>query len=66
MNQLRGLVGENAYTQLLEFDEKRIDVLYPVYCGVLPDDLPVGVGQEVPLVECTPILQAHFLNFLDT
>ncbi|EMD85882.1 hypothetical protein COCC4DRAFT_87175, partial [Bipolaris maydis ATCC 48331] len=66
MNQLRGLVGELAYTQLLKLDEKRIDVLHPVYCGVLPDDLPIGVGQEVPLAECTPILQAHLYNCLDS
>ncbi|EUC27714.1 hypothetical protein COCCADRAFT_30866 [Bipolaris zeicola 26-R-13] len=63
-SQLRDIVGEYTYEQLLEFEDKRMDVLDPVYSGILPDDLQIGVGEEVPLEECSPMLQAQVFNCL--
>ena len=57
-SQLRDIVGEHTYEQLLEFEDKGMDVLDPVYSGILPDDLPIGVGEEVPLEKCSPMFHA--------
>ncbi|KAF5844303.1 hypothetical protein GGP41_004524 [Bipolaris sorokiniana] len=62
MNQLQNIVGGQAFKELLEFQEKRMDILEPVYCGILPDDLPIGVGEELSLEECSPTLFAHVNN----
>lgn len=62
MNQLQNIVGGQAFRELLKFQEKRMDILEPVYCGILPDDLPIGVGEELSLEECSPTLLAHVNN----
>ncbi|KAF5843985.1 hypothetical protein GGP41_003159 [Bipolaris sorokiniana] len=64
MNQLRGIVGEHVYRELLEFEEKHMNFLEPVYQGILPDDLLIGVGEELLLENCSPMLQAQVDNCL--
>lgn len=62
MNQLQNIVGGQAFKELLKFQEKRMDILGPVYRGILPDDLPIRVGEELSLEKCSPMLLAHVNN----
>ncbi|EUC40885.1 hypothetical protein COCMIDRAFT_40861 [Bipolaris oryzae ATCC 44560] len=64
--QLQEIVGEYAYTGLLEYRKKGIDIEEPVYQGFLPDDLPIGVGEEVRLEDCSPVLEAEVRSALDS
>ena len=62
MNQLQDIVGEQAFGELLKFQDKCMDILEPVYRGILPDDLPIRVGEELSLEKCSPMLLAHVNN----
>ncbi|KAJ5022536.1 hypothetical protein J3E73DRAFT_260711 [Bipolaris maydis] len=65
-NQLPQIIGDYAYTELLEYRKKRMTIEDPVYQGILPDDLPIGVGEEVRLEDCSPVLEAEVRSLLDS
>ncbi|EMD85610.1 hypothetical protein COCHEDRAFT_1228697 [Bipolaris maydis C5] len=65
-NQLPQIIGDYAYTELLEYRKKRMNIENPVYQGILPDDLPIGVGEEVRLEDCSPVLEAEVRSILDS
>ncbi|KAJ6280875.1 hypothetical protein J3E71DRAFT_381779 [Bipolaris maydis] len=65
-NQLRQIIGYHAYTELLEYRKKRMNIEDPVYQGILPDGLPIGVGEEVRLEDCSPMLKAEVCSVLDS
>lgn len=64
-SQLQDIVGRYAYEKLLEFEKMHIDILDPVYSGVLPDALPIEVGEEIRLGDCSPLLRAEIDSVLD-
>lgn len=43
-----------------------MDIEDPVYQGILPDDLPIRVGGEVRLEDCSPVLEAEVRSILDS
>ena len=58
--QLRNIIGDLAYDQLLQLEEKRIDIRDPVYRSIaLEELLQIEEGEVLPLEQCSPILQAH-------
>ncbi|XP_014550950.1 hypothetical protein COCVIDRAFT_20702 [Bipolaris victoriae FI3] len=65
-NQLREIVGDYAYEELREYEEKRMDISDPVYQGILPDDLPIRAGEEIRLEDCSPMLEAQVRSILDS
>ncbi|KAF5846152.1 hypothetical protein GGP41_008640 [Bipolaris sorokiniana] len=65
-NQLREIVGDYAYEELREYEEKRMDIPDPVYQGILPDDLPIRVGEGIRLEDCSPMLEAQVCSVLDS
>lgn len=65
-DQLRQIIGDYAYKELLKYRKKRMNIEDPVYQGILPDDLPIGVGEEVRLEDCSPALEAEVRSVLDS
>lgn len=58
--QLRHILGESTYDELLLFDGMQIHIEDPVYHGTLPEEaLRINVCEELPLDQCSPTLQAH-------
>ena len=58
--QLRDIIGDSVYDQLLQLEQKRIDVRDPVYRGFVPEEgLQIKVGEALQLELCPPILQAY-------
>lgn len=64
-SQLQDIVGRYAYEKLLEFEKMHMDILDPVYSGVLPDALLIEVGKEIRLGDCSPLLRAEIDSVLD-
>jgi len=64
--QLQCFVGKLAYAELLRFEYKRSCVPEPVYHGILPEMLPIGVGEEISLQECSPLIQAQVDSLLNS
>lgn len=58
--QLRDIIRDSVYDQLLQLEQKRIDVRDPVYRGFVPEEgLQIKVGEALQLELCPPILQAY-------
>jgi hypothetical protein len=65
VSQLRDILGESTYDQLLQFERKRACTQGSVYSSILPDEaMQTGVDKELSLEQCSPVFQAHVHSIL--
>ena len=64
--QTQYIIGKRAYTLALLMQESRICLPYPVYAGFSLEDIfdnsdvrRLEDGEELPLKQCSPLLDAH-------
>jgi hypothetical protein len=66
VRQLRDILGESAYDQLLQFERKRACIQGSLYSGILPNEaMQTRVDKGLPLEQCSPVLQAHVHSILN-